>query len=85
MEVKMPTKINKLSLEKSQLFNFYIDRDTKDEFAESLRRMGYEGQVSAALRTLINLFVTDSDIRNRVSADICNHIVYRKSGKESKL
>jgi len=81
----MPKKINNQSIGKSQLFNFYIDREMKELFAENLRIMGYEGQISAALRTLINLFVTDSNIRNRVSADICNHIVYKKSGKESKL
>ena len=73
------------SNEIAELFNFYLDNNTKAKFFKTLMENECEGQAAAALRTLIKLYNENIELQKYVYKNINDNIVYRKSGKASKL
>ena len=80
---KMGKRID--SNEIAELFNFYLDNNTKTKFFKILMENECEGQAAAALRTLIKLYNENIELQKYVCKNINDNIVYRKSGKASKL
>ena len=67
----------------SDRWNFYIDPTRKINFMLRLDEIGYPNKQSAALRTLMQIFIEDKEVQQLVLKKIEENIVYRKNGKPS--
>ena len=79
----MPKYLNNTNNELS-MWNFYIDKNDKIKFITKLAEKGYFRAQGAAIRTLINLCISDISILDKVISNIDNQIVYKKDGNISK-
>lgn len=78
----MPKYINEENKD-SVLWNFYIDKRAKIDFLTKLIETGHFRAQGAAIRALINLYISDKSIQDKINDTIDDFIVYKKNGDMS--
>lgn len=69
--------------EHHQMYNFYVNKIEQLEFVKAVVESGHLRAQSATLRALMHLYVTDTDVRNKVNSIVNDFIVYKQNGEIS--
>ena len=80
----MPRKVTQ-DTSFSQKWNLYVNEIEKLNFIKALINAGKTRAQSAAIRAMMHLYVTDTDVQNKVNAIVDNFIIYNNNGDKSLL
>lgn len=66
-------------------WNLYVNEIEKLNYLKALVEAGYPRAQAAGIRAMMHLYVTDSDVREKVNSIIEDYIIYKKDGSTSQL
>lgn len=66
-------------------WNLYVNEIEKLKYLKALVKAGHPRAQSAGIRAMMHLYVTDSDVREKVNSIIEDYIIYKKDGSTSQL
>lgn len=66
-------------------WNLYVNEIEKLNYLKALIEAGHPRAQAAGIRAMMHLYVTDSDVREKVNSIIEDYIIYKKDGSTSQL
>lgn len=78
---RKPSDLERMDLK----WNFYVSELLKAEFIQALVENGHVRAQSAALRALMELYITDEETQRKLKDLLPKHLIYKQNGDVSRL